>query len=756
MAELRKTFIHGYADRLSVAPGEPIEFKVCSEEPGTYRADIVRLIHGDTNPAGPGFVEEVVESEANGDYPARFQPTDGGSCVVVEDGGKLALSGPFTIQAFVMPTTPGKPDQGILGRYATHTRDGYALTIEDGGLALRIGGETMKTGEPFYPSCWYSVAAVYDGARKVTLYSKSVVSSVNSLLSPIVPITGEAVVDGTVSGSPTDSGTAFTIAGLGKEPGSSWVDSHYNGKVDRPKVWSRALSVAELDAITAEGTAPANGLVAAWDFGADITPEGITTDRASDAGPNGLHGTCINFPARGMTGWNWGGIEERFVHAPAEYGAIHFHEDDIEDCNWDTDVAWTVPDGVRSGVYALRLTQGGAEDWIPFFVIPPRGTSSAKAAFLVPTASYLAYANASIAFDIPVTQAVIGHTSVMAEQDLWVYGHPEFGFSTYDSHTDGSGIHSSSCRRPIVTLRPKHRFQTGGPWQFPADLHLVAWIEKMGFEVDYITDRELHDEGVELLRRYNCVFTGSHPEYYSTAMMDAYEQYLEGGGRSMYLGSNGFYWITAWHPEKEHLMEVRKLEYGSRAWQAKPGEYHLQLTGERSGLWRGRARAPQKVHGTGFTSEGFDHSSYYVQMPDARDPQVAFIVDGIDPDEKIGDFGLVGGGAAGYELDRYDLALGTPPSTRLIAYSEGHSDNYPHVGEEIFFNFPMMGGTMDFQVRADIVYFTTKNGGAVFSTSSISWCGSLLHNDCDNNVSRMTANVLRRFMEDEPLPPLTD
>jgi N,N-dimethylformamidase len=116
----------------------------------------------------------------------------------------------------------------------------------------------------------------------------------------------------------------------------------------------------------------------------------------------------------------------------------------------------------------------------------------------------------------------------------------------------------------------------------------------------------------------------------------------------------------------------------------------------------------------------------------------------------------VGGGAAGYEIDRYDLALGTPPSTRLLAYSEGHSDNYPHVGEEIFFNFPMLGGTMDFQVRADIIYFTTKNGGAVFSTSSIAWCGSLLSNDCDNNVSRMTANVLRRFMDDEPLPPLTD
>ena len=125
MATLRTTSIHGYADRLSVAPGEPIEFKVSSEEEGTYRADIVRLIHGDTNPAGPGFQEEVFETAAGGEYPARFQATDCGSCVVVADAAPLALSGPFTLHAFVMPTTPALPDQAIMGRYAT--ADGQRL-----------------------------------------------------------------------------------------------------------------------------------------------------------------------------------------------------------------------------------------------------------------------------------------------------------------------------------------------------------------------------------------------------------------------------------------------------------------------------------------------------------------------------------------------------------------------------------------------------------------------------------------------------
>jgi N,N-dimethylformamidase len=65
-----------------------------------------------------------------------------------------------------------------------------------------------------------------------------------------------------------------------------------------------------------------------------------------------------------------------------------------------------------------------------------------------------------------------------------------------------------------------------------------------------------------------------------------------------------------------------------------------------------------------------------------------------------------------------------------------------------------MGGTDHFQVRADIVYFTTAAGGAVFSTGSIAWAGSLGHNGYDNDVSVLTGTVLRRFADPEPLPPV--
>jgi N,N-dimethylformamidase len=55
-------------------------------------------------------------------------------------------------------------------------------------------------------------------------------------------------------------------------------------------------------------------------------------------------------------------------------------------------------------------------------------------------------------------------------------------------------------------------------------------------------------------------------------------------------------------------------------------------------------------------------------------------------------------------------------------------------------------------VRADMIYYKTDQGGAVFAPGSLSWCGSLSHNNYNNNVSRITENAIRGFLKDEPLP----
>jgi N,N-dimethylformamidase len=234
-------------------------------------------------------------------------------------------------------------------------------------------------------------------------------------------------------------------------------------------------------------------------------------------------------------------------------------------------------------------------------------------------------------------------------------------------------------------------------------------------------------------------------------MLQAMSDYTARGGRLIYMGGNGFYWRIAYHPTLPGVIEVRRAEDGTRAWIARPGEFYHSFTGEYGGLWRRQNRAPQQLVGTGFIAQGFDLSSGYRRTEQSHDPRIAWAFEGIGRDEEIGGFGLMGGGAAGMEVDIADAALGTPPHALVVATSDELTDTYLLVNEDQAVATPDTIGTANPRIRADIVFFETPNGGAVFSTSSIAWAGSLSHNGYDNNVSRLTGNVLRRFAKDGPI-----
>jgi N,N-dimethylformamidase len=258
-------------------------------------------------------------------------------------------------------------------------------------------------------------------------------------------------------------------------------------------------------------------------------------------------------------------------------------------------------------------------------------------------------------------------------------------------------------------------------------------------------------EGLSRLSRYKVVITGTHPEYWTTAMWEAMTRYLASGGRLMYLGGNGFYWRTAIHPQKPWLIELRRAETGARYWDSEPGEAYMSFTGEYSGLWRRAATPPQKLVGIGTVATGFDYSSCYRRRPESNDPRARFIFEGVK-DEVLGDFGSIGGGAAGSEIDRADPWLGTPAHALIVARSEGHTRQYNVVPEETAFHHPTINGQEAEKCFADLLFFETPRGGAVFSTGSISWAASLAHNGYANNISRITENVVRRFADPKPFP----
>ena len=160
--------------------------------------------------------------------------------------------------------------------------------------------------------------------------------------------------------------------------------------------------------------------------------------------------------------------------------------------------------------------------------------------------------------------------------------------------------------------------------------------------------------------------------------------------------------------------------------------------------------APNTLVGIGTRATGFDRSSYYRRTPESFDARAAFIFDGLGDDDLIGDFGSIGGGATGLEIDAADARLGTPPHALVVARSEAHSVHMYLAPEETNFHHPVMSGAENPEVRADMVFYECAAGGAVFSTGSIAWAASLAHEGYDNNVSRLTDNVLRRFFDPAP------
>ena len=147
----------------------------------------------------------------------------------------------------------------------------------------------------------------------------------------------------------------------------------------------------------------------------------------------------------------------------------------------------------------------------------------------------------------------------MQASDLYLNEHREYGLSTYSCHSDGSGVCFSSRLRPILNMRPKYRhWLSPSLRQLNADLHLTDWLEAKGIDYDVHTDEDLDREGVDLLNRYPVVLTGSHPEYSSENMLTAYEAYQQAGGRWLYLGADGFYWVSQYHPDDSNIIEVRK------------------------------------------------------------------------------------------------------------------------------------------------------------------------------------------------------
>jgi len=742
--------IFGYADPLSVKQGGAVNFMLSATDSVEADVKLVRLIHGDTNPDGPGFVEEEIDIS----LPARLaltpQAVQRGSFATAKDAGcQLKGGAAGTLYAFVKPSLSRGGVQAIVSRWSGSENAGYVLFLEDGHVtfAISAGERSSQVRSPvrLVDNCWYLVAARWDfGTDRMEVEQIDLINPWNSQFGPMIAgrLDGLGAAAIGLNAMP-DTNADFVIAGRARSDGM--IGDLYNGKIDRVGLDARCLDRSALQEIARTTQPNLDSTIAFWDTTAGYTENGIG-DIIKDVGPHGLDAHGQNRPVRAHTGYNYDGRFDCFALRPSQYGGISYNEDALTDCHWQSTLSIDIPTSLPSGVYALRLRAGGSEDHVTFFVTPQVARN--RVAVVLPTYTYLAYANERVAIDMAMAENLSNRPGVVSQYYLDFNEVERFGLSVYDGYRDGSVACYTSSRRPIRNLRPRERWAHGdSTWCLSADLSLIWWLTSQNIGFDVLTDSEVHFDGKGALHPYDLVITGSHPEYTSTDMLDTYERYAIEGGNICYLGGNGFYWCSSVRPDEPFCIEVRKFD-GSTPGGSRPGEGYMATNGERSGSWRGRGRAPQKTFGVGMAGQGFDYSTGFLAMPDSKESALAWMFRGIEEEAMLGDFGLSLGGAAGLEIDRYDLIHGTPPHARLLACSIGHSDTYPTLVEDATVTtLVQQGAREDPNVRADITFFTTSGGGAVFSAGSIAFSQSLPVNNANNNISVLLRNVIEGLLD---------
>ncbi len=192
MAEIK---IFGYANKISVKQGENIDFHVTADGTSEADAKLVRLIHGDQHPTGPGFIEKEIENKINGKWKVEKQFTQLGSFLKVKDPDcKLATDESFTIFTYIFPTTPKTGErQKIIGRFDVRTNEGYCIGISpEGYLEFGVGDgkeiDYLASELPIVKKVWYFIAATFNPKTgEATLYQEGVLNRYNSLLGKVVP-----------------------------------------------------------------------------------------------------------------------------------------------------------------------------------------------------------------------------------------------------------------------------------------------------------------------------------------------------------------------------------------------------------------------------------------------------------------------------------------------------------------------------------------------------------------------------------------
>ena len=758
-----------YSDRITYRQGEVVELKASGD--GAVEVDVVRLLHPPDDPTWSTPCFAPVSAIGSQRVEITPQETSGGSYLTAVV--PLPSGSAFAGSCYVLPTRLASDQvQGVWSWQQTGGDDGAAVFLAPGaGLVLRYGAGSgpeheLRSPVPLVEGRWQVVAwSVDPSTGALGLAHRLVEPAPGGLGSWSGWLQAERLPALELSGVLVGAARLRSIPVAVSLPGGPGRSTSFNGKIDSPVLVTTTLEEQALASTTPEGLRAAGPLVAAWDLSQEQA-----TSRAVDTGGRGRDGLLVNSPARAVTGVHWRGEEQSWTHAPRSYSAIHFHDDDLDDARWSVAATVELPADLPTGVYGIRVRPVDADEdadpeLVTVVVVPAGPDAAVQTLLVLPTYTYVAYANLlGNGDDTDYVKAGLAEGDVAPHAGMQrLTSFPVIGGSLYDVHSDGSGRCYSSPRRPILNLRLDWKSSRRDAYRhMAADLYLMEWLESLGIAYHVTTDHVLDELGAAALEGYSTVLTGSHPEYVSRAILDALETHLDRGGSLLYLGGNGFYWVTTESRDVPEMLEVRRGFTGTRTWTGAAGESHHSMTGELGGLWRHRGVPPNHLVGVGFAAQGADGGAAgYRRAADALAGPGSFLFEGVEA-EVFGTAGYDMGGAAGDEVDRFDVAAGSAPWGTVVASSLELSKFYKLAIEDLQISRENIGGDHEEDVRSDLVVTEQAAGGFVFAVGSISWVQAMAVGEFGNDVARITANALRAALaragsgtDGSPAAPLT-
>jgi N,N-dimethylformamidase len=364
---------------------------------------------------------------------------------------------------------------------------------------------------------------------------------------------------------------------------------------------------------------------------------------------------------------------------------------------------------MHSGLYYFRARNLNGEAFsFPWIVAPAKPQH--RLAVLASTLTWNAYnnfggrSNYLHADGLPATPTVHARTEhqryLHAEHQTWGGGpYPALSFDRPEPFN-----HIAFLERITDPVEGRQACHLA-----PAEWRLLGWLERQQIPFDYYAENQL-DDGTLDVNAYRVLIIAVHPEYWTRRMYDRVKSWVfDRGGRLLYLGGNGL------------NCEVELTADGTAM---------ICHNGALTSLWPSgmagfdsrmamRHESEAALLGVVFTPAGAMTAAPYAVVDEQH---WVLAGTGLRNGQTFGHQSLhrrCPGGASGHETDK--RSAHSPKNVQLIARGCN----------------PDAGG-------AEMIYFDTPTGGAVFSVGSINYVLSL---PVDETISRITANVIHRFLE---------